>query len=112
MSHWNFTDDNGVGDWSPAGCSFQGIEDGIVTCHCTHLTNFAILMVRFSITILSKIHRQSINLENIRKETNSEITAEKCYLVIQTINKGLFKLKPSFHWAEFCARSVILQQQS
>ena len=74
---WNFTDDNGVGDWSPAGCSFQGIEDGIVTCHCTHLTNFAILMVRFSITILFKIHRQSINLENIRKETNlAEITAE------------------------------------
>ena len=74
---WNFTDNNGLGDWSPAGCSFEGIEDGIVTCHCTHLTNFAILMVRFSITILFKIHRQSIILENLSKKTNLvEITAE------------------------------------
>ena len=44
---WNFTDENGAGGWSSVGCSFQGIEDGVVTCHCTHLTNFAILMVRF-----------------------------------------------------------------
>lgn len=42
---WNFTANNGTGDWAPDGCSFQGIKNGIVRCHCTHLTNFAILMV-------------------------------------------------------------------
>ena len=62
---WNFTDDNGTGNWSPVGCSFQGIKDGIVTCHCTHLTNFAILMVRFSITYSLIQNPQAI--DNIRK---------------------------------------------
>ena len=45
---WNFTaGKSGLGNWSSVGCSYQGIVDGVVTCHCTHLTNFAILMVRF-----------------------------------------------------------------
>ena len=43
---WSFTKQSGLGDWSPVGCSYQGIEKGVVKCHCTHLTNFAILMVR------------------------------------------------------------------
>lgn len=45
---WNFTGMSGKGDWSQVGCSYQGIMSGIVTCHCTHLTNFAILMVIFT----------------------------------------------------------------
>ena len=40
---WNFSS----GEWSSDGCSYQGITDDVVTCLCTHLTNFAILMVRF-----------------------------------------------------------------
>jgi hypothetical protein len=43
---WDFTLKNGLGDWSGAGCTFTGIKDGVVTCHCFHLTNFAILTVR------------------------------------------------------------------
>ena len=43
---WDFSLKNGVGDWSQTGCSYKGMKDGIVTCHCSHLTNFAILMVR------------------------------------------------------------------
>ncbi|CAB4035459.1 plexin-B2-like isoform X1 [Paramuricea clavata] len=42
---WNFTaGKSGLGNWSSVGCSYQGIVDDVVTCHCTHLTNFAILM--------------------------------------------------------------------
>ncbi len=43
---WDFSLKSNVGDWSQAGCSYKGIEDGFVTCHCSHLTNFAILTVR------------------------------------------------------------------
>ena len=43
---WDFNLNN-VGDWSSEGCRYQGTKGGIVTCHCDHLTNFAILMVRF-----------------------------------------------------------------
>ena len=39
---WSFA----KADWSSEGCSFVDISDGgTVTCHCTHLTNFAMLMV-------------------------------------------------------------------
>ncbi|CAB3995765.1 adhesion G- coupled receptor G7-like, partial [Paramuricea clavata] len=41
---WDFSLKNGVGDWSQTGCTYKGMKDGIVTCHCSHLTNFAILM--------------------------------------------------------------------
>ena len=42
---WDFSLANGLGDWSGAGCTYTGTKNGIVTCHCFHLTNFAILMV-------------------------------------------------------------------
>ena len=45
---WDFNLNN-VGDWSREGCRYNGTQGGIVTCHCNHLTNFAILMVRFHI---------------------------------------------------------------
>ena len=43
---WEFSLKNGNGDWSQTGCTYKGMKDGIVTCHCSHLTNFAILVVR------------------------------------------------------------------
>ena len=43
---WDFSLKNDVGDWSNSGCSYQGTKHGIVTCHCSHLTNYAMLMVR------------------------------------------------------------------
>jgi hypothetical protein len=43
---WDFSLRNGLGDWSQAGCAYTGLKDGIVTCRCFHLTNFAILTVR------------------------------------------------------------------
>lgn len=42
---WDFKLNDGVGDWSDDGCTYKGTKNGMVTCHCNHLTNFAILMV-------------------------------------------------------------------
>ena len=47
---WNFELKNGLGDWSGDGCHYKGTTDGLVTCNCNHLTNFAILMVRLKLT--------------------------------------------------------------
>ncbi|XP_071959938.1 adhesion G-protein coupled receptor G6-like [Antedon mediterranea] len=41
---WDFSLDNGVGDWSSEGCEQNGTADGRVVCLCDHLTNFAILV--------------------------------------------------------------------
>ena len=38
---WDFT----LQDWITDGCITIVEEDGIVTCNCDHLTNFAILVV-------------------------------------------------------------------
>jgi hypothetical protein len=39
---WNFT----LQDWTTEGCITNNVgENGIVTCSCNHLTNFAILVV-------------------------------------------------------------------
>ena len=46
--YWDFELRDGVGDWSSNGCNFKGMENDRVVCECTHLTNFAVIMVRLS----------------------------------------------------------------
>ncbi|XP_071959942.1 uncharacterized protein [Antedon mediterranea] len=41
---WDFSLDDGVGDWSSEGCVLNRTTDGRVVCLCDHLTNFAILV--------------------------------------------------------------------
>ena len=41
---WDFT----LQDWITDGCTTLVGEDGIVTCNCNHLTNFAVLVVILS----------------------------------------------------------------
>ncbi|XP_033125665.1 adhesion G-protein coupled receptor G2-like [Anneissia japonica] len=41
---WDFSVDDGVGDWSSDGCVYNKTEDDRVICFCDHLTNFAILV--------------------------------------------------------------------
>ncbi|XP_022102782.1 uncharacterized protein LOC110985781 isoform X1 [Acanthaster planci] len=41
---WDFSLDNGTGDWSSDGCSYVEFNEGRIVCHCKHLTNFAVLM--------------------------------------------------------------------
>ena len=38
---WDFS----LRDWTEKGCTAKVSEDGIITCTCNHLTNFAVLMV-------------------------------------------------------------------
>ena len=38
---WDFT----LRDWTPEGCTTVIGENGVVTCNCNHLTNFAVLVV-------------------------------------------------------------------
>ena len=39
----------GAGNWTSEGCETVSSEGGVVSCHCSHLTNFAILVVSKSI---------------------------------------------------------------
>ncbi|XP_033097280.1 uncharacterized protein LOC117101410 [Anneissia japonica] len=41
---WDFSFDNGVGDWSNESCTYNGTADDRAICLCDHLTNFAILV--------------------------------------------------------------------
>jgi hypothetical protein len=44
---WDFTLENGAGDWSIKGCirvKMPGTDR--VVCHCDHLTSFAVIVVR------------------------------------------------------------------
>ena len=42
---WDFEANGGEGNWTTEGCETIGLVDGVVTCQCNHLTNFAILVV-------------------------------------------------------------------
>eukprot|EP00794_Sanderia_malayensis_P014278 gene14278-15765_t len=41
---WDFKLENGKGGWSQQGCKVHKVENGYTTCHCDHLTNFAVLL--------------------------------------------------------------------
>ena len=45
---WDFILD----DWTAEGCETDAGSDGVVTCNCTHLTNFAILVVSKSTKVI------------------------------------------------------------
>ena len=45
---WDFT----LQDWITEGCTTIVGEDGVVTCSCNHLTNFAVLVVMLTTAIL------------------------------------------------------------
>ncbi|XP_071475863.1 adhesion G protein-coupled receptor E2-like [Marmota flaviventris] len=40
---------NGCGHWATAGCRTVGTGDGSTTCHCTHLSSFAVLMAHYHV---------------------------------------------------------------
>ncbi|XP_038051810.1 deleted in malignant brain tumors 1 protein-like [Patiria miniata] len=41
---WDFELEDGVGDWSTAGCVLAQLSNETVACNCSHATNFAILV--------------------------------------------------------------------
>ncbi|XP_076727263.1 adhesion G protein-coupled receptor E2-like [Callospermophilus lateralis] len=40
---------NECGHWATSGCRTVGTGDGSTTCHCTHLSSFAVLMVHYHV---------------------------------------------------------------
>ena len=42
--YWDFNANGGFGNWSTEGCYYFGTKSGYMTCHCNHMTNFAILL--------------------------------------------------------------------
>ena len=66
-AYWDFNLQNGYGDWSSKGCSYIGRRNGKIICHCNHLTNFAVLMVRvrlFSLTTYSYLSTDGLGINN------------------------------------------------
>ena len=54
---WNFNaiivDNTTRGNWTPDGCELVEENGGVFTCHCNHLTNFAVLVVSLSSVFLT-----------------------------------------------------------
>ena len=46
---WDFDLEDGVGDWSTDDCVLAEVTEKEVACHCSHTTNFAILVVGISV---------------------------------------------------------------
>lgn len=42
--YWDFQADGDKGGWSSEGCTLESVVNQTITCHCTHLTNFAAMM--------------------------------------------------------------------
>ncbi|XP_072030645.1 adhesion G-protein coupled receptor G7-like [Amphiura filiformis] len=59
--YWDFSKRNGIGDWAEDGCELMSAESGKITCHCNHLTNFAVLVdfsggtMNFVLDVISKV---------------------------------------------------------
>ena len=43
--YWDFSLRDGIGDWAEDGCELESADAEGITCHCNHLTNFAVLVV-------------------------------------------------------------------
>ncbi|XP_072032037.1 adhesion G-protein coupled receptor G7-like isoform X3 [Amphiura filiformis] len=58
---WDFSKSDGIGDWAENGCALMSAESGKITCHCNHLTNFAVLVdfsggtMNFALDVISKV---------------------------------------------------------
>ncbi|MBZ3885868.1 Adhesion G protein-coupled receptor E2, partial [Sciurus carolinensis] len=48
-------DQNGHGHWATAGCRTVGTGNGSTTCHCTHLSSFAVLLVLYDVQVLCAV---------------------------------------------------------
>ncbi|XP_072038151.1 uncharacterized protein [Amphiura filiformis] len=41
---WDYTLNDGIGDWSGDGCEIVDAVNGWITCHCYHLSTFAVVL--------------------------------------------------------------------
>ncbi|XP_052808210.1 adhesion G protein-coupled receptor L3-like [Mya arenaria] len=65
-SFWK-TNQSGKGLWSTDGCSLEQFnkESGTVSCHCNHLTNFAVLMSPASTSETETVHHRRLGVLSI-----------------------------------------------
>ncbi|XP_038051809.1 uncharacterized protein LOC119724704 [Patiria miniata] len=59
---WDFDLNDGVGDWSTAGCLLARETNDTVSCNCSHATNFAILVNVHGQKETSKVFRDVLNI--------------------------------------------------
>ena len=52
---WDFS----LQKWTTQGCMTSIGSDGVILCHCNHLTNFAVIMVSQN-DVIGNIHRSYI----------------------------------------------------
>ncbi|KAM9686026.1 adhesion G protein-coupled receptor E2-like [Trichechus inunguis] len=53
---------DGCGHWATTGCRMLGTRDESTTCHCTHLSSFAVLMAHYELQLLAPL-RQRIYMD-------------------------------------------------
>ena len=73
---WDFN----LQDWTPQGCNTSVGRGGIITCHCNHLTNFAVLVVRYyqySISVLGN-SMGSILLQEVCSRQEDCLNRRRC----------------------------------
>ena len=63
---WDFSLEEGVGDWSTAGCVLDSVTNGRAVCKCGHATNVALLVVGETLLFGDSI---CVMLENIHLST-------------------------------------------
>ncbi|XP_072030643.1 adhesion G-protein coupled receptor G6-like [Amphiura filiformis] len=103
---WDFNQNNRIGDWSQEGCERIDISSGKITCHCNHLTNFAVLVD------ISGHHEQtafSLVLDMISKLGCVVSIASLCFtLVILLLSRRLRQTLPRKILIQFCLSMLCL----
>ena len=67
---WDF----GMNDWSTEGCSLNATSsDGIVTCTCNHLTNFAVLVVSQTMLIIIIMVGNCFTMRPLKRNAHSHV---------------------------------------
>lgn len=68
-SFWNYSERSMTGQWSSQGCRLMETNSTHTTCSCSHLTNFAVLMVHHEPDVSLHAHYIYQQLKN--KSENS-----------------------------------------
>ncbi|XP_046690264.1 adhesion G protein-coupled receptor L1 isoform X1 [Silurus meridionalis] len=55
-SFWNYSERSMTGQWSSQGCKMLATNSTHTTCSCSHLTNFAVLMVQHEPSYQDQMH--------------------------------------------------------
>ncbi|PIK45185.1 hypothetical protein BSL78_17944 [Apostichopus japonicus] len=92
---WDFDADDGNGNWSSDGCTYQGrTRNGQILCQCDHLTNFAVLMDIYGHGVINPTEEKILEIMSILGCSISIIGLITTIIVYMTL-KSLRRLQPS-----------------